>query len=501
MASIMFAMFLVLGISLLALGFATLVRNDQRQAIDKTLSNQAQYAAESAINKVQGYLKTPAGLNSENTNCSGGGQTPTFTGNNGIAVTCLTWNSQLDKLYYNDVDISPVATNIDTPSGASNLTISWQPAKDNNATGTYGSNPALLQISANKIPTVRIVFAPAGDVSAARVAYLNPTTAAGIGEIDADGKGSGFIGDAKCSGTPVSCSITIKNTNLTDKGLIALSSLNGKSNIQVQAASIVLTPTPPTITPAPAGLTASYYCGLSQNPASFTPSPKWSYITGAPTTTQRDVNIGFNKSWLPPSVPTGLPGCTAGHYFGVKWIGKFESTIAGSYTFGGWQDDAMRISIGGNVVYDKGLYYSGGNPSPSVGSSVVFGANESKDIEIDYYDTYSVGAEALPRFKGPADTNWRVLDGSVKTGPPISTPNPDTPSIVGQKISNAQAKIDVNAKSQDVSKRLVAYVSLPATTWHPGFVSSGDALCKNYALGINGNALKPPSSANPDCPN
>jgi hypothetical protein len=53
-----------------------------------------------------------------------------------------------------------------------------------------------------------------------------------------------------------------------------------------------------------------------------------------------------------------------------------------------------------------------------------------------------------------------------------------------QKITGAQAKITANAKSQDVSKRLVAYVSLPTSTWQPGFVASADALCKNYALGL-----------------
>ena len=53
MASIMFAIFMAIVLCLLAVGFATLVRNDQRQTLDKTLSNQATYAAESAINKIQ----------------------------------------------------------------------------------------------------------------------------------------------------------------------------------------------------------------------------------------------------------------------------------------------------------------------------------------------------------------------------------------------------------------------------------------------------------------
>ena len=58
-ASIMFAIFIAVVIvtRLFAIGFAVLVRNDQRQTLDKKLSNQAQYAAGTEINRVQRDLQ------------------------------------------------------------------------------------------------------------------------------------------------------------------------------------------------------------------------------------------------------------------------------------------------------------------------------------------------------------------------------------------------------------------------------------------------------------
>jgi hypothetical protein len=65
-------------------------------------------------------------------------------------------------------------------------------------------------------------------------------------------------------------------------------------------------------------------------------------------------------------------------------------------------------------------------------------------------------------------------------------------------LTKAQAKVDATAISQDVIKRLVAYVSLTKTTWRPDFVTSANALCKNYRLDGSTNSVAGPAGAT--CP-
>ncbi len=300
MASIMFAMFLVLGISLLAIGFATLVRNDQRQALDKTLSNQAQYAAESAINKIQNDIKNKSITESYVNGCNKNDNTnPTFN-SSGISVTCLNWDMELDSILHNSLGTVPWSTNFNTTSPINSIKISWQPGEGNNSSNFMSGPQTSLKLNNNDMPTIRVVLAKATDVSNAKVAYLSPTNQNSNVAIQALTV-SGVIGNASCDSATKSCSIVIDTTSLLDtNNLLAISSLNGLSNVQVQA---------------------------------------------------------FN------------------------------------------------------------------------------GANGNNQ----------------------------------------------------QKITGAQAKITANAKSQDVSKRLVAYVSLPTSTWQPGFVASADALCKNYKLGLGVN--------------
>jgi Tfp pilus assembly protein PilX len=298
MASIMFAMFLVLGISLLAIGFATLVRNDQRQALDKTLSNQAQYAAESAINKIQSGIKNGS-ITAANPNCDAG-IIPTFT--DGITVTCLTWDPSPTVIAHTALGSTPWSTPINT-SGAQSLVIKWSPAPSNPRTGIYtGSVANQLSLNGSNIPSLRLVLAQNSNIAGTTgVVYIQPSSSNSNYSLTSAANSTGGIATAGCdNASPKVCTATI-GFNMGSEGLLSLASLNGSSDI--------------------------------------------------------------------------------------KSVQAFAS------------------------------------------------ANGS--------------------------------------GSPLA-------------ISGAQAVITANAKSQDVSKRLVAYVSLPTSTWQPGFVASADALCKNYALGLNG---------------
>ena len=258
MASIMFAMFLVLGISLLAIGFATLVRNDQRQAIDKTLSNQAQYAAESAINRVQSAVKS--GLTSENTNCngivSGTDYTPSFT--SGITVTCLTWDLSLDYIKHNALDNNPWSTPVNAETSAINsIKITWQPGDGNSNYGRMVGAQTSLNLNGTDMPTIRVVMANASDIPNAKVAYLSPTDQSTTLDL-LYSTVSGAIGNASCNMGTKTCEIIIKTSSLLGQNnFLSVSSLNGSSNVQIQAFSDANANNPVDITGSQAKITAN----------------------------------------------------------------------------------------------------------------------------------------------------------------------------------------------------------------------------------------------------
>ena len=105
MASIMFAIFIAVVISLLAIGFAVLVRNDQRQTLDKKLSNQAQYAAETEINRVQRDLQAQVAAGQTLTAVTTCNTNPALldTRMPDVKITCLTWNPNPGDLTYTGV--------------------------------------------------------------------------------------------------------------------------------------------------------------------------------------------------------------------------------------------------------------------------------------------------------------------------------------------------------------------------------------------------------------
>lgn len=103
MVSIMVTMIMMMVITLIILGFASVVRRNQREALDRQLSTQAFYAAETGINDAIAAVKnkTPADIYTNNayqTQCSGPGSlmstggwpSPTIgTAGNNVAYTCL----------------------------------------------------------------------------------------------------------------------------------------------------------------------------------------------------------------------------------------------------------------------------------------------------------------------------------------------------------------------------------------------------------------------------
>lgn len=104
MVSIMITMIMILVISLIVLGFAQVTRRNQREALDRQLSTQAYYAAESGINAAAKFFANNPTVPPVNTtdNCKTFIDSPKYLNHastvlssaNNVSYTCLMVNSK-----------------------------------------------------------------------------------------------------------------------------------------------------------------------------------------------------------------------------------------------------------------------------------------------------------------------------------------------------------------------------------------------------------------------
>ncbi len=152
-ASIVIALVLVIVLSLITVGFAQLMSRNVQQALDKQLSDQAYYAAESGVNDAAQAIN--AGYNLSKTTCgvdagqSGGVVTahpgakfltnPTVSGSTNSSYTCLLINPTPPTLEYSDIKTTDSKTvefegldqNTGVPVTIQTITISWQDVGNN----------------------------------------------------------------------------------------------------------------------------------------------------------------------------------------------------------------------------------------------------------------------------------------------------------------------------------------------------------------------------------
>lgn len=152
-ASLVIAIVIVLVLSLITVGFAQLMRTEQRSSLDKQLSSQAYYAAESGINDANKAIKE--GYTKEKTQCGNTGSAVDSTApghenlsdntvgsssgsTTGASYPCLLINPNPKELKYDSVDtFTPTVTEfgaIDAtgnPTQISKIEISWQDTDKN----------------------------------------------------------------------------------------------------------------------------------------------------------------------------------------------------------------------------------------------------------------------------------------------------------------------------------------------------------------------------------
>lgn len=103
LASIIIVGVIISVLALIVLGFAALMRREQRQALDQQLSAQARYAAESAINEKIALFRSNPGAFTSNTTCSDQGNTFNAANTQEIQTTCVKVSTAPGPIEFDEV--------------------------------------------------------------------------------------------------------------------------------------------------------------------------------------------------------------------------------------------------------------------------------------------------------------------------------------------------------------------------------------------------------------
>lgn len=236
-ASIIIVMVIIMILTLFVLAMARNANREQRQALDRQLSSQAFYAAESGVNDTVNYIRTYlTTVPKEKTGCDNTGFSNFPNSQVGsdpsIKYTCLLYDMNPKTLEFGNVtsDSATVAPLQDSEGrGINTLTISW----DNPDGGNNFSCPSLgtLPPSSNytcDVGMLRLEIIDANSlnrdalVNSDFTAFLYPATSAGavqnrVGNVGAT---QGIFAQGSCSstGTPRKCSVTIGGMGINGDG-------------------------------------------------------------------------------------------------------------------------------------------------------------------------------------------------------------------------------------------------------------------------------------------
>ena len=196
-SAIMFAMVFIIVISLLTVGFATLARRDQRAALDKTLSNEAQYAAEAGVESVKEYVKRLGSGAVTNDNCDPGSSIagyvkPQFN-EAGLDISCIKWDTTPTEAVFTREAYETYSLNQTNFKGFT--TIKWS---TRGASQVYSNTPDNLPAIADNHKTIiKVVTVVRSDIQAVpsreQVFYLVPNNS-GDNHVSLYCPGAGCIG-------------------------------------------------------------------------------------------------------------------------------------------------------------------------------------------------------------------------------------------------------------------------------------------------------------------
>lgn len=268
-AAIVIAIVLILVLGVTTVGFASLMRKEQRSALDKHLSSQAYYAAESGINDAAKAIN--AGYASTKSTCAplpaattGPGvdflkSNSVGTTDSGSSYTCLTIDPAPKSVEYQSVDT--VQSKIIKMTGVNpadetstelikDIVISWQDADGSTSFAPAGhtfpkatdwSYPSVLRVSITPLASSFIKRATL--ISGTYIAFLYPNGSGAAGSApvysyaDAVGSDAGKIIDGNCNtgNIPRHCHVKITDLGQANYLLSLRAIYNKAARVTIQA--------------------------------------------------------------------------------------------------------------------------------------------------------------------------------------------------------------------------------------------------------------------------
>lgn len=130
LAAFIVTTFIIIMLSITVMAYSQSTRREQRQALDRQLSSQAFYTAESAVAETRKYLST-AGSRDENTNCNSGEAALSGLDNsatNNFAYTCILWDKSPEHIIQDNLGEGGRLYSLQTKNNSplDYITVSWQ---------------------------------------------------------------------------------------------------------------------------------------------------------------------------------------------------------------------------------------------------------------------------------------------------------------------------------------------------------------------------------------
>jgi hypothetical protein len=264
--AIVVTMILMVVLVLVTVGFLRIIGREQRQVLDRQLSNQAFYAAETGINDAAKALADPVSPYTTNKTVCGPDGTIQFPNSSNkidgasgnVEYSCLTIDQQPRSLKYSSISkddakvirFSTFQADGTTPVNITRLRISWQaesgvPTFSSVAAGTFlpvsgasnwGANTGVLRAALTPLVTVDRNALIANTFTT----FLYPGTAAAnqFGQVayTSTVASQGSVVDGRCNtaNTPKSCIVEITGLN-GSSFLLVLRSVYAASSVEITA--------------------------------------------------------------------------------------------------------------------------------------------------------------------------------------------------------------------------------------------------------------------------
>ena len=263
LASLVIAVLIIIVLTTMVIGFIQIIGKEQRRSLDRQLSSQAFYAAESAVNDAVSVINS--GYPGNKTQCKPftGGSNPAelsgtsniLTGNNNVSYPCLLINQQPPTLEYSQVSTSRSTTFPITSATGANydaVTFSWGDAAGghklrSSSVPTNTDFPINSEWNLGALGTgvLRVDIVPFGIGSALRSSliasvrtyFLYPTTntsSSNVVNYAAEPSGAIVSGNCVANTVPNDCSVTISNIN-TARSYVRIMSMYNPIKVSVKA--------------------------------------------------------------------------------------------------------------------------------------------------------------------------------------------------------------------------------------------------------------------------